>query len=66
MEGRQGKEDPFQGLLLWATKGIRPKNSECKPLGAGNKYPQHRKKWEWAVRVSPVNSRNDQPGAVCI
>lgn len=56
--GRQaGHGEPFQGLLLLTTKGIRPKNSECKPLGPDNKYPQHRKKWEWAVRVSSVNIR---------
>lgn len=49
--GRQAMEGPFQGLLSWKTKVIRPENSECKPLGPGNKHPQHRKKWEWAQSV---------------
>lgn len=51
MEGRQAMEGPSRGLLSWPAKVMRPKNSEHKLLGTGDKYPQHRKKWEQIVTV---------------
>lgn len=45
--GRQaGHRGPFTGITVMGNQGDSPKNSECKPLGPANKYPQHRKKWE--------------------
>lgn len=44
-------EGPSRGVLSWPTKVVRPKNSERKSLGTGDKYPQHRKKWEQILTV---------------